>query len=171
MDDGSDSNRELQYEIQFVSTIRQFVCKSLKDNIIKNLKGKYYSIKEEPSTSNFLKKSKTSVNVKYISLLLKPSVDESCEESFLKAIRSGPVYFCVVYNRCLYKSNVVLFGKEEYNIDKVREKITDVRSLDNNFFICKTCHIKMKKSRVPYQAVYNTLFVDDTPEEISCLIS
>ena len=29
--------------------------------------------------------------------------------------------------------------------------------------------MKMKKSQVPYQAVYNKLLVDDIPEEISCL--
>ena len=30
-------------------------------------------------------------------------------------------------------------------------------------------HIKMKKSQVPCQAVYNKLFVDNISEEISCL--
>ena len=100
MGDGSDSNRELQYEIQFVkvSTTRQFVSESLKFNIIRNLGRKYYSSKEEPSASNFLKKSKTSDNVKYISLPSKRSADESCVEKFLKAVRSGPVYFCVACN-------------------------------------------------------------------------
>ena len=96
--------------------------------------------------------------MKYISLPSIPSADEKCVERFLKAIRSGPLYFCVVCNRCLYKSNVVLFDKEKYNINKIREKITDVRSFHNNFYICKTCPIKMEKSQVPCQA-----------EEISCL--
>ena len=64
--------------------------------------------------------------------------------------------FCVICNRCLCKSNVVLFDKEKYNVDKIREKITDVRRFDNNFYICKICHIKMKKSQVPCQAVYTT---------------
>ena len=111
---GSDSNRELQYEIQFlkVSTTRQFVSESLKYNIIRSLKQKYYSSKEKPSASNSLKTSKTSDNVKYISLLSKPYADESCVERFLKAIRNGPVYFRVVCNRCFYKSNVVLFDKK-----------------------------------------------------------
>ena len=108
-------------------------------------------------------------NVKYISLPSKPSVDESRVERFLKAIRSGPLYFCVVYNRCLYKSNVVLFNKEKYNLDNIREKITDVKGFDNNFYICKTCHIKMKKSQVSCQAVFNKLFVVHIPEEKSCL--
>ena len=99
----------------------------------------------------------------------KPSVDEKCVERFLKAIRSGSVLFCVVCNRCSYKSNAVLFDKEKCNIDKIREKITDVRSFDNNFYICKTCHIKMKESQFPCHAVYNKLFVDDIPEKIPCL--
>ena len=103
----------------------------MKYNIIRNLKGKYYSSKEELSASNFLKKSITSDNVKYISLPSKPSVDESCVEIFLIAVRSGPVYFCAICNRCLYKSSVVLLDKQKYNIDKIREKITDVRNFDN----------------------------------------
>ena len=36
-------------------------------------------------------------------------------------------------------------------------------------YVCKTCHIKIKKPQVSCQAVYNTLFVDDNPEEMSCL--
>ena len=61
--DGSDSNRELQYEIQFVkvSTARQLVSESLKYNILRNLKRKYYSSKEEPSASNFLRKVKRQI--------------------------------------------------------------------------------------------------------------
>ena len=64
-------NRELQYEIQFVkaSTTRQFISDSLKYNIIRNLKRKHYSSKEQPSASNFLKKSKMPDNVNYISCL------------------------------------------------------------------------------------------------------
>ena len=62
----------------------------------------------------------------------------------------------------------MLYYLTKYNIDKIREKITYARSLDNNFYICKTCQIKMKKTQVPCQAVYK-LFVDDIPEETSCL--
>ena len=51
MGDGSDSNRELPHETQFVkvSTTWKFVSESLKYNIIRNLKRKYYSSKGEPS--------------------------------------------------------------------------------------------------------------------------
>ena len=87
--------------------------------------------------------------MKHISLPSNPSADESCVERFLKAIRSGPVYFFVASNRCLCKSNFVLFDNEK-------------------FYICKTCQIQMKKTQVPCQAVYK-LFVDDIPEETSCL--
>ena len=73
--------------------------------------------------------------MKYISLPSKSSADESCVERFLKAIRSGPIYFSVVCNRCFYKSNVVLFDKEENNIDKIGQKVTDVRSFNNNLFL------------------------------------
>ena len=76
--------------------------------------------------------------MKYISLHSKPSLDEGCVERFLKAVRSGPVYFFDICNRRLYKLNVILFDKEKYNIHKIRENIADVRSFDNNFYICKT---------------------------------
>ena len=65
--------------------------------------------------------------MKCISLPSKSSADKSCVERFLKAVKSGPV-FCVICNRCFYKSNVVLFDKEKYNIDKIGEKTTNVRS-------------------------------------------
>ena len=76
-------------------------CKTFKTKIL------------QPSASNFLKKSKTSDDVKYTSLPSTPSEDESYVERFLKVIRSGPVYFCVVCNTSLHKSNVVLFNKEK----------------------------------------------------------
>ena len=107
--DGSDTNRELQYETQFVkvSTTRHVVSESFKYNIMWNLERKYYRRKKEPSASNFIQKVKTSDNVKYIGLPSKPSVDESCVERLLNTIRSGPVYFCIVFNRYLYRSNFV----------------------------------------------------------------
>ena len=55
MGDGSDGNRELQYD------------------------------SESLRKSYFLKKNKTSDNVKYISLPSKPSVDKTCVKRFLKA--------------------------------------------------------------------------------------
>ena len=82
-----------------------------KYNIIRNLKKKCYSSREDPLTSNFIKKSKMSDNVKSISSPSKPSVDKSLAETFLEAIRSGSIYFWVVCNRCLCKSNVVLFDE------------------------------------------------------------
>ena len=109
----SDSNRELQDEIQFVkvSTTRQFVSES---RIIPVQYYKTFKTKTlQPSASNFLKKSKTLDNMKYIILPSAPSVDESYVERFLKVIRGGPVYFCVVCNISLYKSNVVLFKEKK----------------------------------------------------------
>ena len=71
-------------------------------------------------------------------------------------------------------SQILYYLTNKSTADKIREAITDVRSSDNNFYICETGHIKMKKSQVPCQAVYRRysrgkLFVDDIPEEISCL--
>ena len=99
----------------------------------------------------------------------KLSADESCIEKFLKAIKIGPVCVCVVCNRCLYKSNVVLCYKEKYNFEHIGRLVTDLRSFDNKHYICRTCDFKVKKSQVPCQAVYNKLYLDDSPIGISCL--
>ena len=42
-------------------------------------------------------------------------------------------------------------------------------SFDNKEYICKTCHSKVIKGKVPFQAVYNDMFVDDIPTELSTL--
>ena len=68
--------------------------------------------------------------MKYISLPAKPSANKSSVERFLKAIRSEPVYFCVVPNRCLSQMLYYLtYLKVQH---RSREKIIDVRM---------SCHI------------------------------
>ena len=36
-------------------------------------------------------------------------------------------------------------------------------------YICKTCHLKVLKGKVPCQAVCNNLYVDETPPELASL--
>ena len=90
-----------------------------------------------------MKKVKRSDNVKHS----KSSADESCIERFLKRVRIGPVYVCVVCDRILCKSNVVLFNEEKYNFEYIDRRV-DLKSFDNKHYICRTCDFKIKRSQV-----------------------
>ena len=47
--------------------------------------------------------------------------------------------------------------------------VNRVVSFDNNFYVCETCDLKMKKSQVPCQSICNNLHLDIVPEEIKSL--
>lgn len=52
---------------------------------------------------------------------------------------------------------------------KIQNIFTEKLCFDNKEYICKTCHSKVIKGKVPCQAVYNDMFVDDIPIELSTL--
>ena len=89
---------------------------------------------------------------------------------FQSKIREGPYYICSVCNRLLYRKTVIQLKKQVYNTaaDK-KDLFTDIKSFDDKHYICKTCHTKMLKGKVPCQAVCNKLCVDDLPPELSVL--
>ena len=41
--------------------------------------------------------------------------------------------------------------------------------LTKNEYICKTCHTKLLKGRIPCQAVYNNMMVNTIQTELECL--
>ena len=88
-------------------------------------------------------------------------------EQFNRGIREGPYYICVVCNRLLYRKSVLEFKKETYHLNVCI--FTTVKSFNDKLHICNTCHTKIKKNRVPCQAVENNLAVDDIPPELSSL--
>ena len=51
----------------------------------------------------------------------------------------------------------------------IQNIFTEKLSFDNKEYICKTCHSKVIKGKIPCQAVYNDMFVDDIPTELSTL--
>ena len=85
---------------------------------------------------------------------------------FLKTIHEGPYYICVVCNRCHYYRSVVFFKPEAYDIDSTNF-YTNVRSFDDRYYICHTCHKKLKKQENPAQAVVNKLDVFDLPARLA----
>ena len=54
------------------------------------------------------------------------------------------------------------FHRDAYSIDT----FTDVPSFDNEQYICNTCHSKLIKGKIPCQAVYNKLQMDQAPSEL-----
>ena len=82
-------------------------------------------------------------------------------------IEQGPYYICTVCHRLLYRNSVVtLCSLMAYEL---RHIITDKLSFDNEKYICKTCHNKLKKNKIPCQAVFNKLQVFDDSEELKAL--
>ena len=85
---------------------------------------------------------------------------------FKQKIREGPYYICSVCNRILYRKSVLILLKSKYYSQQF---FTDTKSFDGKEYICKTCHSKVSKGNLPCQAVYNNLYVDKIPEELSSL--
>ena len=69
----------------------------------------------------------------------------------------------------LYGKSVLIFNKQKYVNCNIQNIFTEKLSFDNKEYICKTCHSKVIKGKVPCQAVYNDMFVNDTPTELSTL--
>ena len=62
-----------------------------------------------------------------------------------------------------------IFNKQKYVNCNIQNIFNVKLSFDNKEYICKTCHSKVIKGKVPCQAVYNDMFVDDMPTELSTL--
>ena len=83
---------------------------------------------------------------------------------FKSQIRQGLSYICVVCNRCcLYRRSVIGFCANNYNAPSVT--FISVKSFDDFKYICKICDSKVKKNKIPFQAVCNKLGIALLPEE------
>ena len=89
--------------------------------------------------------------------------------NFYKSLKEGLYYICSVCKRLLYGKSVKLLEKKIYNCVP-KTVFTHVISFDNKEYICKTCHSKVVvKGRIPCQAVYNDMSVDETPPKLALL--
>ena len=89
-------------------------------------------------------------------------------ETFKTEVSNGPYYFCVICNRSLYHCSVLLFNDSKYN--ETSESVYDksrIPSYDGREYICKTCHSKISKNKVPCQAVCNDLQIYKLPDRFS----
>lgn len=85
---------------------------------------------------------------------------------FHKKIMEGLYYTCFVCNRLLYRKSVTLIKEAKYSTCFL---FTNKKSFDEKEYICKTCDLKVSKGKVPCQAVYNKLLVDEIPPELDSL--
>ena len=92
-----------------------------------------------------------------------------CISQFCQKIKQGPYYVCTVCHRMLYRKSVLIFKKQKYVNCNIQNIFTDKLSFDNEEYICKTCHSKIIKGKVPCQALYNDMFIDDIPTELPSL--
>ena len=76
----------------------------------------------------------------------------------------GSCFICIVCNRCLYKRSNIDYKEEKYNIF-VEVLYTDIKSFDGKLYVCRTCNLKLKKGKVPCQAVCYKLAVSCLPEQ------
>ena len=63
---------------------------------------------------------------------------------------------------CYYKKNKYI------NVDETL--FTNIKSFDGKEYICKTCHSKVLKGKIPCQAIYNNMYVDKIPAELVAAI-
>ena len=92
---------------------------------------------------------------------------DRCISKFQSRIKEGP-YICSVCNRLLYRKSVKLLEKKKYS-SVPKTVFTDTASFDNKKYICTTCHSKVIKGKIPCQAVYNDMSVDEIPAELALL--
>ena len=83
-------------------------------------------------------------------------------KKFRSEIEKGPYFICVVCNRCLYRKSVLMFVENKYiNFDSFRYNKVD--SYDGCQYICQTCDRKLKRGKIPCQAVCNNLEIFQFP--------
>ena len=92
-----------------------------------------------------------------------------CRSQFRQKIKQGPYYVCTFCHRMLYRKSVLIFNKQKHVNCNIQNVFTDKLSFDNKKYICKMCHSKIIKGKVSCQAMYNDMFVDDIPTELSSL--
>ena len=88
-------------------------------------------------------------------------------KTFKKQIVKGPFYICVICNRTLYKTSVLLFLETKYEITSNVIFSSRVQSFDSLEYICRTCYSKLLKNNTPAQAVCNDLRICNVPDRFS----
>ena len=83
---------------------------------------------------------------------------------FKSLIKKGSYFICVICHRGLYKRSVSKLSRS--SCSSLTKPLLDLnRSYDGCFYICKTCHSKVKRNKIPCQSVFNKLSAEQLPSE------
>ena len=80
------------------------------------------------------------------------------KDSLVESISKENIRSCAIPTGYVFCCNDVLISF-----------IVQPNTQNDKEYICKTCHSKVIKGKVPCQAVYNDMFADDIPTELSTL--
>ena len=151
----------LEYrDIQRMYFQLQFVCINfdniVRTNIILTVRNERRCNKRKLTSRKDLRKTE------YSKVLINDKVN-----AFKEQVKEGPCFICVSCNRSLYKRSVVSFKFESYDLIDNVEVFSLVRSYTGDYYICKTCHKKLKKGKIPCQSVYNKLDIFKLPRQFT----
>lgn len=90
-------------------------------------------------------------------------------KNFKAKVKQGPFCVCVICNRCLYYTNVLLFDIAKYNNEFISKLNIKLSRFDSKSYICWTSYSYAKKLKVPFQAIANDVFLENIPEELGFL--
>ena len=90
--------------------------------------------------------------------------------SFHNKVKRAADFICCCCNRLMYECGVVIFNEKKYQIDFI-DQICQFRkvSVDGKEWICRNCHISLKRGKMPTQAKCNGLSLCVIPEELKDL--
>ena len=97
---------------------------------------------------------------------------EKAKKQFLLEIKKRMDCVCRVCHRTLFRKSVIVYNESKYNheLDVVRDAFkVDPVEKNGSSFVCKTCHVSLKKGKLPAQAVANDLHLVEIPPELACL--
>ena len=95
-------------------------------------------------------------------------------DTFTALVKQGPNYVCTCCHRLMYHRSVVRFQEENYvKLSLTSAKVSDTqyiqRSVNQEVWICHTCHRTLKRGKMPAQAKANKLDLVVIPPELSDL--
>ncbi len=142
-------------------------------NIFREKRAMSYKAMDTSEKDVYRKRSRESMKRKYDETKSSQKVKKQHDlnyyiSKFHSRIKEGPYYVCSVCNRLLYRKSVKLLEKKDHS-SVPKSVFTNISSFDNKEYVCITCLSKVVKGKIPCQAVYNNMSVDEIPPELALL--
>ena len=129
------------------------------------------TIKKFHSTKKKMKQTHTKTNNKKEILNPKHKKFLNILNFLFNDISIGPTFICTCCKRFLYKSITQKYKQENYNTftEQYLKDNISISESNNSVWICKTCHLQLKRGKLPAQASANNLSTIQIPNELSNL--